>query len=304
MEFNANQFGSGAKAAPVLVVDSVPDDLKRAQVIDAMARSEPGVVVVGTPEPIKCPAPVAAPEPAAPLPIATRQQLLGDFLPDFSDIIMPRLNICQNLGDLKDEFPLGALVLGQKTELWRPPIIKNGVITEQAPPPVEIIVVGFRPTRYVEKTTGGARGNIVNTPQEVVAAGGTTEYAEAARLKKPLYQPLAEAVVLIKQPACSPDPEGAVFSFTVPEEGGAEGKWALCFWSLKGSAYTAAGKSVLFKERRLGFLQKCGYPGRHFHLTNIWKEWDNGSAAWVPVLVAGKKTAPETLEWVQSLLAG
>lgn len=288
MEFNASQ-----KVAPVLIVEGeMPDERQ-----------------MKSANPVQAPAPVAPPVKAPTMALAPKEKLLGDFLPDFSDIIMPRLNLCQALGDLKDTFPLGALVLNKETELWHPPTVKNGLITEQAPPPVEVIVVGFRPTRYVEKTSGGARGNIVNTPQEVVAAGGTTEYAEAARLKKPLYQPLAEAVLLIKQPAGCPDPEGTVFSFVVPEglndrEEVVEGTWALCFWSLKGSAYTAAGKAVLFKERRLGFLSKCGYPGRHFYLTTIFKQWDGGSEAWVPVLVAGKKTAPETLEWVQSLLAG
>ena len=216
---------------------------------------------------------------------------------------MPRVNIVQNLGDLKDEFPMGALVLGKSVELWRPPVIKNGVITDAAPPPVEIIVAGFRPTRYVEKTTGGKRGNIVNTPQDVVAAGGTTEYAEAARLKKPLYQPLAEAVILVRKPEGVPDSEGTDFSFEVPEGEGKVGKYALAFWSLKGSAYTAAGKSVLFKERRLGYLSKCGYPGRHFSLTTLWKEWEGGSAAWIPVLVPCKTTDAATLEWIQNLLA-
>lgn len=274
-------FGPGTTE----VVDSVP----------AAARSI---------TPAVCPAPVApvAMVPVAAAPLATRKTLLGDYLPDFSDIIMPRLNIAQNIGDLSDLFPSGSLVLNRDVLLWEPPVRQKGQVVTAANPPVEIIVVGFRDTRYAEKTTGGAKGRILNTVQEVVAAGGTIEYSEAKALGKPLYQPLAEAVILIRKPAWVEDKDNNSFSFDIPEADGAEGKWALALWSLKGSSYTDAGKKVLFKERRLGFLNKGGYPSRHFAISTIEKDYGDGKAAWVPVLIATKHTAPETTAWIANLL--
>ena len=96
MEFNANQFGSGAKAAPVLVVEGeMPDErqMKSEAKMSASAESFVANIRNGTPEK-NLEAPVPEPAAAPPMPIATKQQLLGDYLPDFSDIIMPRLNLC------------------------------------------------------------------------------------------------------------------------------------------------------------------------------------------------------------------
>src|SRR5688572_28922733 len=87
---------------------------------------------------------------------------LGDRLPSFEDVIMPRLNIVQNVGDLKDSFPLGAIVFNQATVLFTPPIVnaKSGIQEKAASAPLIITCLGFRPDRFVEKVQGG-RGMIV-----------------------------------------------------------------------------------------------------------------------------------------------
>jgi hypothetical protein len=63
--------------------------------------------------------------------------MLGDTIPDFKDIILPRLNIVQGVGNLKDQFPQGAIVFNQSTVLFVPPDIdpQTGNVRRAATPP-------------------------------------------------------------------------------------------------------------------------------------------------------------------------
>ena len=127
------------------------------------------------------PAPPAAAESQVPATIGGGAgDFAGDYLPGFKDVILPRLNIVQSIGQLKDQFPQGALVYGQSLVLFTPPVIDRatGNIKTPALPPVEITIIGWRPTRFVEKIQGGDRGMIVNSEDEVRAAGGTLDYNE------------------------------------------------------------------------------------------------------------------------------
>jgi hypothetical protein len=47
--------------------------------------------------------------------------LLGDYLPELKDIILPRVNIVQGIGKLQETFPKGAIVFGQNLVLWEGP---------------------------------------------------------------------------------------------------------------------------------------------------------------------------------------
>jgi hypothetical protein len=131
--------------------------------------------------------------------------MLGDTIPDFKDIILPRLNIVQGVGNLKDQFPQGAIVFNQSTVLFVPPDIdpQTGNVRRAATAPVGITVLGFRPSRFVEKIEGGGKGLIVNTEAEVRSNGGTLDYKEH-KLKKAsgmrLFQVLAEGLVAIERP--------------------------------------------------------------------------------------------------------
>jgi hypothetical protein len=226
--------------------------------------------------------------------------VLGDKLPSFDDIKLPRMNIVQGIGELKDTFPQGAVVYNQATVLFVPPVIEKqtGNIRIAGTPPANITILGFRPTRFSEKGFG-IGGLIVNSEAEVRAQGGTLDYREHKLKEKDgmrLFEPLAEAVVLIRRPEASAD-DNTVFTFDVD---GA--KYALALWAMKGTAYTAAAKSVFFTHRAIGCLQKGGYPSWSYNLSTRLKPFQNGNSCWVPVCVPNSKSSDAFLAFVANIL--
>lgn len=227
--------------------------------------------------------------------------VLGDKLPNFNDIILPRINIVQGIGQLKDSFDVGELVFNQNTVLFSPPIInaKTGAVEKQASPPVVLAVLGFRPTRFVEKVEGGARGLIVNTEDEVRAAGGTLDYNEwklkkASGMKR--FEQLAEALVAVRRPERCAD-DDTVFTYQVGPH-----KYALSLWGMKGVVYTAAAKKVFFTQRGIGCLRKEGYPSYHFNVTTRLETYPGGNQAWIPVCLPGEKSGEDFMAFARDIL--
>lgn len=234
--------------------------------------------------------------------------ILGDDMPSFAQIILPTVNISQNIGFIKDTHEPGSIVFGMNTSIWTPPKFdaKTGNTIRAATDPVEITVLGFRPIRYVEKTVGGARGIICNTEQQVTANGGTLDYAEwqLKQLKgMKLFQPLATAMVVVARPAhlmpIEPrtEEDEAVFVYTVDGK-----RVALGLWNMKGTAYTAAAKRVFFTARKTGCLKEGGYPSWSFSMTAIEQTFGTNKA-WVPNCVPKDRNTPAFLAWVKELLA-
>ncbi len=245
---------------------------------------------------------VATVPPAGPVALAPSGLVLGDKLPDFKDIILPRLNIGQNIGDLGSMYGAGSVIFGQDLVLFTPQKNdpKSGNVVEAASPPVGLVVLGFRPTRFVEKTKGGIRGRIFDTEQQVVAAGGTLDYNEA-KLKEAagmiLFQPLADAVCLVQRPAAVAN-DGTVFVYEASGN-----QYALALWSMKGTSYTAAAKRVFFTARALGSLRAGGYPSRTVALTTREDSFSGTTnKAWVPVCLIGAPTSPEVLQLAREIL--
>jgi hypothetical protein len=189
------QFGNPAGAAPAPVIEV------KSEVVSTPT-PVPGVAVesVNT----HAAAPAAAPSQA----VATRPShslsnrggfVLGDVIPDFSEIVMPRINLVHGIGKLKESFPVGAIVFNQSTVLFTPPLLRKneqlGVdeVVSPALPPVNITVLGFRPTRFVEKVDGGGRGIICNTEDQVRSCGGTLDYKEW-ELKKASWRSVARRI--------------------------------------------------------------------------------------------------------------
>src|ERR1035437_5938212 len=271
----------------------------------------------GAPAQSVAPAPAAAaPAPVIPIPApspgvpAVRQTaavgkadsfLLGDFLPSFADIILPRLSLAQNIGTLKETYISGSVVLDRKVALFVPPAIVNSVITRQATPPVTITVVGFRPTRFVEKIVGSAdRGQIVKTERDVALAGGTLDWAEW-KLKKEtgmkLFQPLADAFLVIERPEALADNNT---DFTYQIDGKA---YALALWAMQGTAYTAAAKRVFFTSRRIGLLRDGGYPSWCYTLATREDSFPGGNKAWTPVCIPKGKNTHAFLDFIKDVLS-
>jgi len=226
--------------------------------------------------------------------------LLGDFLPSFADIILPRLSLAQNIGTLKETFLPGTVVLDRKVALFVPPAIKDGQVTRQATPPVTITVVGFRPTRFVEKIVGSAdRGQICKTERDVQLAGGTLDYSEwklkaASGMK--LFQPLADAFIVIERPEALKD-DNTDFTYEV------DGKhYALALWACKGTAYTAMAKRVFFTSRRIGILREGGFPSWCFSIATREDSFPGGNKAWVPICLPIRKNTPTMLEFIANIL--
>lgn len=261
------------------------------------------------------PATQVAPEPAAPVSrpccsavaqrpsgaLAPNGLMLGDRIPDFSEIILPRVNIVQNIGALKESFICGSLVLNQEIVLFIPPMVntKTGVVERAATPPVTITVLGFRPTRYCEKIEGGVRGLIVNSEAEVRAAGGTLDYQEW-KLKKESgmkrFEPLADALVLIEAPEGEAG-KNPLFSYEIAGK-----NHALAMWGMRGTSYTAAAKRVFFTARAVGNLRQGGYPSWSYAVSSREEQYPGGNRAWIPICLPKAKTPPEFLAFVQQVL--
>lgn len=225
--------------------------------------------------------------------------VVGDKLPEFKDIILPRLNLVQGTGELKDSFPQGAVVFGQSLVIFTPPIInaKTGSVEKAGSPPAIITVLGFRPDRFLEKVKGGVGGMIVDTEEQVTAAGGTLNYREweakqASGMKR--FEPLADAVVVIERPETVAD-DDTVFCY--PCDGK---KYALAIWGLRGTSYTQAAKGVFFTARAVGCL-RAGYPTYSYSLSTRTQS-KNGNTWYVPVCIPCKKSSAEFLAFAASIL--
>ena len=226
--------------------------------------------------------------------------LLGDKIPDFKDIILPRINLVQNIGELKASFTSGCLVLGRQTVLFAPPASGADGKVVPATAPVTLTVAGFKDTRYSEKVSGGVIGLTVDTEQEVLEAGGTLDYKEwdlkkASGMK--LFQPLADALVVVERPDICAD-DDTVFTYEVAGK-----KYALALWAMKGTSYTEAAKRVFFTARAVGILRK-GYPSYCFAVSTREKPYPNGNRAWIPICNPIRQNDETLIAFVRSIIGG
>jgi hypothetical protein len=250
------------------------------------------------------PAPGAVGVPAVVAPVGVPAPTgfgLGDNIPDFKDIIMPRINLVQNTGILKDSFPSGALIHGQSLIIFEPTLIdaKTNTVKKKGSLPVNMVVCGKRPTRFVEKLPGGDRGAICNTEEEVRAMGGTTDYKEW-NLKKAdgmrRFEFMSDMLVLVERPEICTD-DGNTFIYDIDGK-----KYALALWAMKGSAYTAVVKKVINTNRILGYLRD-GIATVQFQVSSRTEKAPEGNSTyWNPVFVPGPKTSPAILDFIKSFL--
>lgn len=230
---------------------------------------------------------------------------LGDRLPSFKDVILPRLNIVYAVGELGKSFPAGAIVFNKEIVLYTPPIIdaQQGVITQAATPPVVLYVIGIVSERFSEKIQGGMGGEIVDSETEVRAVGGTIDYREW-NLKKGegmrRFEPLIDLLIAIEKPTHICDPDGATFGFPVGDT-----QVAIGFWGCKGVSYTHAVKRVFNMHRLTGVL-RGGYYTHSFKVSTRPEKFtipNQGTFfAPVPVCVPKAKTTPEMLELIRSIV--
>src|SRR5712664_129630 len=239
-----------------------------------------------------------APAPSVGVPAVTGA-LLGDFLPQFEDLNLPRLNIVQGVGKLKDQFPQGALVFNQSLVLFTLPIIDGatGNTKQLALPPVGLTVLGFFEKRFVEKVAGGARGAMVKSEEAVRAAGGTLDYNEWKRKESSgmkRFERLATAMILVERPAHIAD-DDTVFVYEADGK-----KYALGLWAMKGSGYTRGAKTF-FTHRMTGCLQKRGYPSYCYSVSTRVDSF-SGNTYYVPVCIPSRPNTPEVIRLASDII--
>lgn len=200
---------------------------------------------------------------------APRPAFFDDDSLDVGDLVLPRFNIVQKVGELSNNFAPGTLLLNGQLVLQAAP--QGSVLSK----PVKMLVIGFNPTVFVEKVEGGLRGKTFKTEQEVVNAGGTLDFNEAKQLKKVKYDRSATAMVLIEQP------EGLdVNSFPTQIEGK---NYVFALYTMKGTAYTNAAKH--FKSaRKIGQLRE-GYRHGWWTLSSQLKKFGE-NYSYIPVVNA------------------
>ena len=237
---------------------------------------------------------------------ASEPFVLGDYLPGFKDIILPRINLVSNMGELKDTFTPGEIVYGQASVLFSPPRINAKTGNEEMPgtKPVSITFLGRVSERYSEKVVGGGRGIIVPTEEAVREAGGTLDFEEhklkaASGMK--LFQPLVDMLVAIEKPEHLKD-DGTVFVFE------ADGKrYNFAFWSFKSTAYTEALKRVVFKDKSIGCLRgnfpEGGFPAYSYAISTREKTYPTGNKAHIPILIPNAKNTPEFKDLISGFIA-
>lgn len=239
--------------------------------------------------------------------LAPEPFVLGDFLPSFKDVILPRVNIVQNIGELKDMFSPGELVYGKSTVLFTPPRINPRTGNQEDPGtgPVIVTFLGRVSERFSEKTVGGARGLIVADEASVRNCGGTLDYEEW-KLKKDSgmkrFEPLDDLLVAIERPNCCKD-DDTVFVFAANGK-----KYTFGFWAMKGTAYTEALKRVVYKDRAIGCLRgqfpDGGFPNYSYAISTREKGWEGTTnTAHIPILIPHEKNSPEFKELISGFIS-
>lgn len=229
--------------------------------------------------------------------LAKTTLLLGDYVPELKDIILPRLNIVHDISNLHKEegFDSGSILFNQNTVLFTHEKKQQDKIITEGTPPLIAIVLGFKPIVFIEDVKGGGMGMYANTEKEVVAKGGTLDYDEAAGKK--LFVPQATALMAVRRPAHLEN-DGTVFTYDVGTD-----QYALALWSFKKSAYTAACKTTLFYARASGVLKVGGYPSWSWKISTYLKDFKkSGTSAWIPKFEPNARSTQAELDFSRSVL--
>ena len=224
--------------------------------------------------------PAAAENAAAPqtteITTAAQPQALGTVAGDIGsdDIVIPRLNITQLVGPLGELFAPGSIILNKEIEL------------SPGDKPIELTVLSAR-KQFVENLDYGTEETpaVYNTLEEVKAAGGTIEWVND---QKPSFVPVLHVQVLLKAP------EGLDYALPLSHDGAAYG---LALWTLRGVAYTRAGKNILTAAK---FSLRDGLFNGKWELTTKREKFGRNSV-FVPVLRNTGRNTPEFVEWLRGI---
>lgn len=228
--------------------------------------------------------------------VVKHRPVINDYIPSFAEMRLPRINVVQNIGPLQEQFSPGEVVYRQTTILHTPE--RKG---EKGTPPGEVVILGLLPKRWAERVAGGEKGRLVSSPEEARRAGGTTDYDEW-KLKKEsglaYFEPLAEFIVLVKQPKHLQGTADAVFPFKVDGD-----RFALGIWAMKSTAYNNCAKFI-FTDRQIGPTLEGGYPSCLYRFHTWLKPFGAGKSSWVPKFEAIGPTSESFQKFAATVIAG
>jgi hypothetical protein len=202
---------------------------------------------------------------------------------DRSDVRDPRINLVQKSSKTElHAFGLGAFVLNRDLKL------------SDGQTPLTLTVVALDKD-YQQKLPWGCKDtpNVVKTPAEVRAAGGTLTYKGA----KPgtYYGPRAHITVLLKAPEGLTEDDLAFFPFADAKDG----RWTVAKITVSSSGFTSMAKEIATLCTYNKAMRKGSIYGQ-LELTS--KEVDGDDASWfIPVVKFVQENPRETLEFFESL---
>lgn len=288
--------------APVVETPVAVTPVVAAPVVNA----QPVVRIPTTPAPAPTTA-VAVQAPQSAVKHSNDPTELDDDNIGFEDVILPRINIVQKVGDLSNIFNGGEVVLNQESVIHEPAFIHPNDPKLNTPGTglLNLTVLGFRKRQFTEKVAGGKLGMLLNSEADIAKNNGTLDYKEwqqsleAAKVPgspaaKRLFQRLGTALILVERPVHIPDEDHVLFPYDFAD------KWfALVLWSMKGTAYTNAAKTM-FTARKIGHL-RTGYTAQSWTLTTLLKEFD-GNFAYIPVVKPGAKNSEEFRAFARQII--
>lgn len=198
--------------------------------------------------------------------------VVGDI--NAGDIVIPRINIVQGVGPLSELFSPGAIVLNKELQL------SDGTT------PIELTILAAH-KQFVENLPYDSeeRPAVYDTLEEVKAAGGTIEWNGDI---KPSFTPVLHVNLVFKAP------EGADGAFPLEHQGRPCG---LAVWTLRGVAYTRAGKNILTAAK---FSLRDGLFNGKWTLTTKREKFGRNSV-FVPVLRNVGRNTPEFIEFIRTI---
>ena len=228
---------------------------------------------------------VAVMEPAKETGVAVRGQyndLDGEIGGD--DLILPRINLTQKVGDLGDQFGPGVIVFQKELVIW-----KEGQL------PLNLVILHAQ-KRYQESTEFGSdeMGQVVDTMEEVKNQGGWIEWwdGDDGKRQSPPWAPRLDVVCAVEAP------EGADTSLFPFQFNGKS--YAAAVWTLSKSAFTSAGRAVL--TARATFLRE-GYRTGLWQVTTAKRQGPKG-IYFVPAFRASEKTPEAFRDFLDSVYQG
>lgn len=204
---------------------------------------------------------------------------------DRADVRFPKLQIVQGVGPLseREEFRKGDIILDGE--------IKIGGTSE----PVEFTVLQIgKQFEEVVPYDGDEIPRVVNTKEEVLQLGGTTEGERIdGKWVSPTWRAIADALICIKCPDIV-DKESANVSFPFEAPSDKKNRYAFARWVIKGVAYKSAAVEI-FSAASMYYREGLKKGSFKVHTE---KRTFGPNAVMVPVIRKGDRNTEEFSSWL------